>query len=272
MSDLIQYQKPIKEQISQDRMIDIISEFMPLMQGAMRTDSSSVDLSTAKLDGSMWIKSVGKESAEIHERHEFVKLFDELLTEEAENFPLDYIKQLQALDIIDLSRHYLSRPLYISKPLVFGKYQGFTLPEVSILDPDGGYTVQLAQIIYSLWGEPIEPGLKLIVKSAPKLLTPKVIPIDGEGKSLLPGFVYPSPQITEIFNLTDVLTGGGPSTYIVLRGNRQLSDPYPGTQRPHKERVPLFALSRLNGYMNAMLDAIYERNSEIIRDIRYPKS
>lgn len=244
--------KPIEIPTSKGTgMMDSISEFMTFMQGAMEKDGSSVDLSRAKLDGSMWVKSVGKESAEVHEDHKFIKLFNELLKKEAGNFPSGYLDKLHRLEDINLSKHFLSK---LNSDLK-GEYQGYALPEVSILDPDGGYAMQLVQITKSPQGEPIEPGLKLIVKSAPRLLTPKTIPIESEGRSLFPGFVYRAPQITEIFNLTDVFNGGGPSTYVVLRGNRnrQLSDPYPGTQPPHKERYPLFALSRLNRYIDAML-------------------
>ena len=261
-------------------MMDSISEFMTLMQGAMRTDGSSTDLSRAKLDGSMWVKSVGKGSAEVDEANKFEKLFENLLAKETHSFhPSDYIDQLERREVVDLSRHALAQPLVLEKlnPKSKGEYQGYTLPEVSISNPDGGYTVRLVQIIKSPQGEPIELGLNLIVKSAPKLLTPKAIPIDSEGKTLLPGFVYRAPHITEIFNVTDVLTGGG-DRYVVLRGNRQLSDPYPGTQLTHKERYPLFALSRLNRYMDAMLGstrpiiAPFKPMADIIRDIRHPKS
>lgn len=269
--------KPILRQITQGGMIGTISEFMTLMQGEMRTDGSSVDLSRAKLDGSMWVKSVGEGSAEVHEANNFYKLFDKLLEREAQNFPEGYIDQLERREVIDLSRHALAQPLVLENinPLSEGEYQGYTLPVVPISRHKGENTVQLVQITKSPEDEPIEPGLHLIVRSFPKLLTPKEIPIEGLGVSRLPGFVSQAPLNNEIFNVTDVLTGGG-DRYVVLQGNKRLSDPYPGTQRAHKERVPLFVLSRLNGYMNDMLvstrlAAPFKSMADIIRDIRLPK-
>lgn len=208
------------------------AKFLELMNGALVHDASVAEISLPKdmkdvLSGAQM--SLGL-----------------IVRKETDKFPLGYVEKLSKLTDLDLSKHDLQAALYQdninsgSK----GEYKGFTLkPLVERLS----YTMQLANFTQCPKGEPIKPGLKLIVRNKPDLLTTKDVPLVDDGTVLNCGNINHAPEITEIIDIGAILEGkADDSSYVVLRDNKQVTNPYPFTQPAHVEKSQNFQLLRLH--------------------------
>lgn len=177
------------------------------------------------------------------------EVFEKILkTDEYPSFPPGYLDTLSRLYNVDLSRHYKSSALYQEKinPKSKGNYRGNTLIPKVISNDNDTYTAQLTQYSQCPEGDPIKPGLKLVVKHTPGLLTTKDILLESMGHVLNTGNINRAPEITEIIDIGAILEGkASDSSYVVLRDNKQVANPYPFTQPSHVEKSQNFQLSRL---------------------------
>lgn len=207
------------------------SKFLELMHGALVQDASVADISLPK------------------DMKEFLSganiSLDLIVRKETDKFPPGYIDTLPKLTDLDLSKHHLQEALYQDNinPGSKGEYKGNTLkPHKTSLT----YTMQLASYTQCPKGEPIKPGLKLIVRNKPDLLTTEDV-VQSSGDVLDHGKVNQAPEITEVIDIGDILNGKATeSSYVVLRDGKQVKNPYPFTQPSHVEQFHNFQLLRLH--------------------------
>lgn len=224
------------------------ANYLALMRDAMRDEASITTLPNIQAKGQI-----------IKAQDALKSIFEG----ESDKFPSDYLKQLRDISKIDLSQHDLQKALdqtnISSKNR--GEYKGYALNPKVIKDANDEHTVQLAQYTQCPQGEPIKPGLKLVVKHRPGLLTTKDIPLPDQGDVLNTGNINHAPEITEIIDIGAILEGkANDSSYVVLRDNKQVANPYPFTQPSHIEKSQNFQLERLktclDDYVNKGVDAV----------------